>query len=131
MRSAEVDADIAVVGAGVVGLAVAARLARTASVVVVERNEAYGRETSAHNTGIVHAGMFYETSSLKHRFCVEGNPLLHEWADAHDVPLLRCGKLIVAVTEADLDGLERIEARGAANGVPEMRRLTLEEARDL
>ncbi len=129
---ASLDADVAVIGAGVVGLAVAERLAaRGASVVVVERNEAYGRETSAHNTGIVHAGMFYETGSLKHRLCIEGNALLHEWADAHAVPLRRCGKLIVAVEPDDLEGLERVWARGEANAVPGMRRLTLEEARAL
>ena len=125
------DADIAVIGAGVVGLAVAQRLAGHGSVVVIEWNEAYARETSAHNTGIVHAGMFYETGSLKHRLCLEGNALLHEWADARSVPLLRCGKLIVAVEPGDRDGLERVWARGEANGVPEMRRLSSEEARHL
>lgn len=136
--SQALDADIAVIGAGIVGLAVAERLATRAAggpargpVVVIERNEAYGRETSAHNTGIVHAGMFYETGSLKHRLCVEGNALLHEWADAHSVPLRRCGKLIVAVEPDDLDGLERVWDRGVANQVPGMRRLTLEEARAL
>ncbi len=125
------DADIAVIGAGVVGLAVAERLAVRGSVVVVEQNEAYARETSAHNTGIVHAGMFYETGSLKHRLCVEGNVLLHEWADARGVPLLRCGKLIVAVEPEDRDGLERVWARAEANDVPGMSRLTPQEARDL
>ncbi|MCK9487090.1 MAG: NAD(P)/FAD-dependent oxidoreductase [Dehalococcoidia bacterium] len=136
--SPALDADIAVIGAGVVGLAVAERLAAGGvaggtrrSVVVVERHEAYGRETSAHNTGIVHAGMFYETGSLKHRLCLEGNALLHEWADAHTVPLRRCGKLIVAVEPGDLDGLERVWERGVTNEVPGMRHLTPQEARAL
>lgn len=130
-----IDAEIAVIGAGVVGLAVALRLATRASgrdsVVVVERNESYGRETSSHNTGIVHAGMFYETGSLKHRLCVEGNALLHEWVEANALPLRRCGKLIVAVEAADMDGLDRVWQRSEANEVPGMRRLSLAEAQSL
>ncbi|MEX2032449.1 MAG: FAD-dependent oxidoreductase, partial [Dehalococcoidia bacterium] len=98
------------------------------SVIVIERNESYGRETSSHNTGIVHAGMFYETGSLKHRLCLEGNILLHEWADANALPMRRCGKLIVAVDPDDRDGLERVWRRAEANDVPEMRRLTSTEA---
>ncbi len=127
----DLDADFVVVGAGVVGLAVAERLAARGSVVVVERNEAAARETSAHNTGIVHAGFLYETGSLKHRLCLEGNPLVYEWCDSHGVRVARCGKLIVALAAEDLDGLDRMEARARANGVPGVRRLTAVEARAL
>lgn len=123
------DVDYAVVGAGVVGLAIAERLASRGSVMLIERREACARETSAHNTGIVHAGMFYETGSLKHRLCIEGARLLHEWCEARGVPLRRTGKLIVAVEPADLDGLDRVWARAEANGVPGMRRLAPTEAR--
>ena len=125
------DVDYAVVGAGVVGLAIAGRLASRGSVMLIERREACARETSAHNTGIVHAGMFYETGSLKHLLCIEGARLLHEWCDARNVPLRRTGKLIVAVEAADLDGLERVWKRAEANGVPGMRRLTRVEAQAL
>lgn len=128
---ADLDADFVVAGAGVVGLAIAARLAARGTVVVVERNEASARETSAHNTGIVHAGLLYETGSLKHRLCLEANPLVYAWCDAHGVRVARCGKLVVALAAEDLDGLDRMEARARANGVPGVRRLTGVEARAL
>ncbi|MGE3960765.1 MAG: NAD(P)/FAD-dependent oxidoreductase [Dehalococcoidia bacterium] len=125
------DADIAVIGAGAVGLATAYALAPRGAVVVIEANEAPGRETSSHNTGIVHAGMFYPTGTLKHRLCLEGNALLHEWADRLGVPLLRCGKLIVAVDRHDLAGLDRVWAQCLANEVPEVRRIDGPEANAL
>ncbi|TAJ21520.1 MAG: FAD-dependent oxidoreductase, partial [Dehalococcoidia bacterium] len=124
----DLDADFVVVGAGVVGLAIAERLAARGTVVVVERNEAAARESSAHNTGIVHAGFLYETGSLKHRLCVEANPLVYEWCESHAVRVARTGKLIVALTPDDLSGLDRVEARAHANGVPGIRRLTVDEA---
>ncbi len=127
----DLDADFVIAGAGVVGLAVAERLAARGSVVVVERNEASARETSAHNTGIVHAGLLYETGSLKHRLCLEANPLLYEWCDAHSVRVAHCGKLIVALAPEELDGLDRLRARAKANSVPGVRRLTANEARAL
>lgn len=127
----DLDADFVVVGAGVVGLAIAERLAARGSVVVIERNEAAARETSAHNTGIVHAGLLYETGSLKHRLCLEANPLVYAWCDARGVRLARCGKLIVALAAGDIDGLDRMEERARANGVPGVRRLTGVEARAL
>lgn len=127
----ERDADIAVIGAGVVGLATAHALSSRGSVVVMEANEAPGRETSAHNTGIVHAGMFYPQGTLKQRLCMEGNVLLHEWADRYEVPLLRCGKLIIAVEPEDRDNLERVWEQCVANDVSDVRRMTGEEARAL
>ncbi|MDA1003099.1 MAG: FAD-dependent oxidoreductase, partial [Chloroflexi bacterium] len=99
-----VDADVVVIGAGVVGLAVAWRLAAGRAVIVVERNESFARETSSHNTGIVHAGMFYVTGSLKHRLCLAGNPLLTAWCESHSVRLARTGKLIVALGDDQRDG---------------------------
>lgn len=125
---ADLEADFVVVGAGVAGLAIAERLAARGTVVVVERDEASARETSAHNTGIVHAGLLYETGSLKHRLCLESNPLVYEWCDAHGIRIARCGKLVVALAPEDLDGLDRMEARAQANGVPGVRRLTAAEA---
>lgn len=125
----ERDADIAVIGAGVVGLATAFALSSRGSVVVIEANEVPGRETSAHNTGIVHAGMFYPQGTLKQRLCMEGNVLLHEWADRYEVPLLRCGKLIIAVEPEDTDNLERVWEQCLANEVPDVRRVTGDEGR--
>jgi len=125
------DADIAVIGAGVVGLAVAFALSDRGSVVVLEANDAPGRETSSHNTGIVHAGMFYPAESLKHRLCLEGNRLLHEWVDRYRVPLRRCGKLIVAPELEDVGQLDAVWEQGAANSVPDFRRLTASETHAL
>ncbi len=125
------DADVAVIGGGVVGLAVAERLARDASVVVLERHEGIARETSSHNSGVVHAAIYYETGSLKHRLCWEGNALLYEWADAHHVPVLRCGKLIVALTEDERPGLDEVLRQATANEARGVQRLTGEEARAL
>lgn len=125
------DADIAVIGAGVVGLATAFALSSDGTVVVIEANEAPGRETSAHNTGIVHAGMFYPTGTLKHRLCMVGNVLLHEWAERFNVPLRRDGKLIIAVEPEDTGGLDRVWEQCVANEVPETRRMSGAEARAL
>ncbi|MCK9487150.1 MAG: NAD(P)/FAD-dependent oxidoreductase [Dehalococcoidia bacterium] len=125
------DADVVVIGAGVVGLAVAERLARSASVVVLERHEGIARETSAHNSGVVHASIYYETGSLKHRLCWEGNPLIYEWADAHHVPVLRCGKLIAAMTEEERPGLDEVLRQATANEARDLQRLSGEQARAL
>ena len=125
------DAEVAVVGAGVVGLAIAARLAAERSVVVIERHEGIARETSSHNSGVVHAGIYYPTGSLKHRLCIEGNAALQEWCEARDVPLLRAGKLIVALAEEERAGLDEVHAQATANAVPGIERLTGEQARAL
>jgi L-2-hydroxyglutarate oxidase LhgO len=125
------DAEVAVIGAGAVGLAVAAELARTHSVVVVERHESYARETSSHNSGVIHSGIYYPTGSRKHRLCLAGNPALYEWCETHSVPVQRVGKLIVALSPHDLPRLDSLEAQAQANAVPGIRRLTASEAREL
>jgi L-2-hydroxyglutarate oxidase LhgO len=115
------DVEVAIIGAGAVGLAIAAELSRTRRVAVIERHGGLGLETSSHNSGVIHAGIYYPTGSLKHTFCIEGNPLLYEWAAAHSVRAHRIGKLIIAVDADELDALEAVARRAAANGVPEMR----------
>ena len=114
------DLDAAVIGGGVVGLACAVELSRTRQVAVIERRERAGLETSSHNSGVIHAGIYYPTGSLKHTLCIEGNPLLYEWADEHGVPAVRLGKLIIAVDGTELDALEDVRAQAEANGVPGM-----------
>ncbi len=127
----DIDAEVAVIGAGVVGLAVAAALAPERSVIVIERHEGPARESSSHNSQVVHAGIFYATGSLKHRLCLEGNRLLYGWCEAHHVPLRRDGKLIVAVEEGEIGGLDDIEERARANDVPAVSRLGGAQARAL
>ena len=104
------DIDAIVVGAGVIGLAVARALAQAGcSVVVVERAEAIGTETSSRNSEVIHAGLYYPAGSLKARLCVEGRRLLYAFCASHGVPHRRCGKLVVASDLAELEAVEKVE----------------------
>jgi L-2-hydroxyglutarate oxidase LhgO len=110
--------DVAVVGAGVTGLASARAIALTGkSVCVLERHPRPGLDTSTHNSGVIHAGMYYPTGSLKARLCVEGRHQLYAFCASHGVPHRKCGKLIVGHSEDDCRALEDLKARGDANGV--------------
>src|SRR6266536_5760631 len=100
------DTGVAVIGAGVVGLAVAARLASTTEVVVHERRARHGQETSSRNSEVIHGGMYYPTGSLKARLCVEGNRRLYEFCEAHRVPHARVGKMISAGNPEELPVLD-------------------------
>jgi len=103
-------------------------LAEHDEVVVIEKHHSFGLETSSHNSGVVHAGIYYATGSLKHRLCLEGNRLLYEWSESHSVRVNRMGKLIVAVDEDEIEALEGVAAQARANEVPGIRQVTREEA---
>jgi L-2-hydroxyglutarate oxidase LhgO len=116
--------DVLIVGAGVVGLAIAERLSRKdREIVVVERHDGFGRETSSRNSEVIHAGLYYEESLLKTRLCVRGNPLLYELCAKQDIPHRKTGKMIVAVDEGELEELQAIMAQATSNGVSGLRLL--------
>src|SRR5437763_14855740 len=112
------EIDVAVVGAGVTGLASARAIAATgASVCVLERHQRPGMDTSTHNSGVIHAGIYYPAGSLKARLCVEGRGLMYEFCARHGVPHARPGKLIVAHDEREIRELEALQRRGRGNDV--------------
>jgi L-2-hydroxyglutarate oxidase LhgO len=125
------DTPLTVIGAGVVGLAVAARLApRFPGLVILERRDRHGTEASSRNSEVIHAGIYYPTGSLKARLCVRGKERLYEACERQGIPHRRIGKLVAAVTAEDEPELERLLALGRANGV-ELTMLSGEECRRL
>jgi (S)-2-hydroxyglutarate dehydrogenase len=128
------ECDLAVVGAGILGLATARELLRRrpgASLVVLEREPEIARHQTGRNSGVVHAGIYYAPGSLKARLCVAGARELYELCERRGVPVERCGKLIVALDERELAGLDELERRGRANGVAGLRRLGGGELREI
>jgi 2-hydroxyglutarate dehydrogenase len=126
--------DLAVIGGGILGLAVARELTRrrpTASVCVLEREQRLGAHQTSHNSGVVHAGIYYAPGSLKARLCVQGASELYAFCEERGIPCERCGKVIVALEESELPGLDELERRGHANGVPGLKRLDGEGIRAL
>lgn len=126
--------DVAVIGGGIVGLAVARELQRRrpgARIVVLEREPEIGRHQTSSSSGVVHAGIYYAPGSLKARLCVEGARRMDEFCAEHGLPYERCGKVIVAVDRSELGRLDELEERGRANGVPGLRRIGPEELAEL
>ena len=124
--------ECVVIGAGVVGLAVARALAlQGREVMVLEAEDAIGTGTSSRNSEVIHAGLYYPQGSLKARLCVQGRDMLYAYCEARGIPYRRCGKLIVATHPSQLDGLRAIEAKARANGVMDLQWLTPQEAQVL
>ncbi len=126
--------DLAVVGAGIVGLAVAREFLRRrpgSNLIVIDKHAAVAQHQTGHNSGVIHSGVYYKPGSLKARLCVEGARLMYEFCDANAIPHQRCGKLIVALRDDELPRLADLEARGHANGVPGLRRVEAAEIADI
>ena len=126
--------DVAVVGAGILGLATARELLRRdpgLRLTIVEREDRVGVHQTGHNSGVVHAGIYYAPGSLKARLCVEGARELYAFCERHDIPVERCGKVIVALTPDELPGLDALEERGRRNRVPDLRRVDSVGLREL
>ena len=118
-----------VIGAGAVGLACARALALAGKeVIILERNTDFGLETSARNSEVIHAGIYYPPGSLKAKMCVQGRQRLYAFCQSHGVEHSRCGKLIVATSERQLSELKNIRARALANGVDDLELLTASQA---
>ena len=124
--------DCIVIGAGVIGLAVARRLAQAGrEVIVLEAAEGIGTETSSRNSEVIHAGIYYRAGSLMAQMCVSGKQLLYAYCGEHGIPHRNCGKLIVATTSKETEKLQSIRAHAEANGVLDMQLLAGEAARAL
>jgi L-2-hydroxyglutarate oxidase LhgO len=125
---ATLDADVAVVGGGVVGLAAAAALAQGGrSVLLLERHADFGREATSRNSEVIHAGIYYPEGSLKASLCVAGREALYARCRAQKLPHRKLGKLIVATRDDEVAALEALQRRGRANGVPGLELLDAEE----
>ncbi len=124
--------EITIIGAGVVGLALAAEIADTSrEILVIERHEHFGQETSSRNSEVIHAGIYYPKDSLKAKLCVEGNRLLYQICAQHQIPHQKIGKLIVALNDEEVEGLESLLARGRDNGVSDLQLLSQKEVRQM
>jgi 2-hydroxyglutarate dehydrogenase len=123
-----------VVGAGILGLAVARELHTRdpgLSICVLEKEDRIGFHQTSHNSGVIHAGIYYAPGSLKARLCVQGARELYAFCDEAGIEVERCGKLIVALDEAEVAPLDELERRGHANGVPGLRRVSGDELREI
>ncbi|RYP85573.1 L-2-hydroxyglutarate oxidase [Nocardioides guangzhouensis] len=126
--------DVVMVGAGIVGLATVRELHRRhpgLRMAVLDKEDAVGRHQSGHNSGVLHAGVYYQPGSLKARLCVRGKTLMEEYAVEHGIPFESCGKLIVALDDSELGRLTSLLERGTANGVPGLREVGPEELREI
>ena len=121
--------ECVVIGAGVVGLAIARHMAMAGrETIVLEAAGAIGTGTSSRNSEVIHAGIYYPTGTLKAGLCVRGRPLLYDYCATHGVAARRCGKLIVATAREQVPQLDALVARAVANGVGDLRRLEAAEA---
>jgi L-2-hydroxyglutarate oxidase LhgO len=117
-----------VVGAGIVGLAIARRLTELGHpVTVLDKEDRIAAHQTGHNSGVVHAGLYYQPGSLKARLCRRGMTMLEKYCAEHGLPYQECGKLVVARSEREVPGLDEIERRARLNDVPGLRRLTAGE----
>lgn len=126
--------DVLVVGAGLVGLSTAMHLQAMrprVAITLIEKDGQLASQQSGHNSGVIHAGIYYEPKSLKARFCVEGHRALLQFCAQHDIPVVKCGKVIVARSDEEIDRLERLHERGTLNGVPGLRMIDSHELREI
>jgi (S)-2-hydroxyglutarate dehydrogenase len=128
------NADVIVVGGGIVGLATAYRLLQARPglrLVVLEKEPALATHQTGHNSGVLHAGLYYAPGSLKARLCREGKAAIETFAEAHDIPFERCGKLVVALDEGEVPRLAALRDRALENGVPGLEEVDAARIREI
>ena len=124
--------EITVIGAGVVGLAVASEFSKSSkNIILLEKNDKFGQETSSRNSEVIHAGIYYQKNSLKSKLCVEGKILLYEFLKKHSLPYKKCGKFIVAVESEETKQLEILIQQAEKNDVSNLRHITQKELKNL
>ena len=127
-----VEIDVAIIGAGVIGLATAGEIAQgKKGVFVFEKNRTFGLETSSRNSEVIHAGIYYPEDSLKAKLCVEGKSLLYKLCDKHNIAYKKTGKIIVAADENEISWLEELYEQGRKNGVDDLVLLSRTELKKL
>ncbi len=126
------DAEITIIGAGVIGLAIAERLSEEyKNVFLIEKHLSFGQETSSRNSEVIHAGIYYTKNSLKSKLCNEGKRLLYDYCEKNDVPYKNCGKLIVATSEEEISVIEGIRQTAIQNGVDDLQVFNREQIAEL
>jgi L-2-hydroxyglutarate oxidase LhgO len=126
------DVNITIIGAGVVGLAIAEKITGLYSnVFVIEKHTTFGQETSSRNSEVIHAGIYYPQGSLKAKLCVEGKKLLYDYCEKYDVPFKRCGKLIVATSAEEIPIIEGVRQTAIKNGVDDLTVLERDEIAEM
>jgi len=126
------EVNVAIIGAGLIGLATASEIARRRKgVFVFEKNHSFGLETSSRNSEVIHAGIYYPEDSLKTRLCLEGKNLLYELCNKHNIHYKNTGKIIVAANENEITQLEKISEQGRKNGVEDLMLLSRTELKKL
>jgi L-2-hydroxyglutarate oxidase len=128
------ETDVLVIGGGLVGLSTAMHLQELQpdlKVTLLEKDARLAAQQSGHNSGVLHAGIYYEPGSLKAQFCVEGHSALIEFCIQHGIPVVHCGKVIVANTDEEVERLDRLHERGTSNGVPDLSIIDSQELREI
>ena len=124
-----IEFDAVVIGAGVVGLAIANEICEIYdNVIVIDKESDFGQHVSSRHSGVIHSGIYYKPNSLKAKLCVEGNKLLYDFARSRDIDYLNCGKLVVGHNGSDLKKLEALLVNGQINGVEGLSLLSFDEA---
>ena len=118
------DTEIVIIGAGVVGLSIAYELSKYyKEIFLIEKNKKFGEETSSRSSEVIHSGIYYPAGTLKAKLCVEGNAMIYDFCDKHEVNYNKCGKLIVANSENQFKQLDKIENQGFKNGLKKIIKL--------